>query len=181
MSKAKLKKEISTFTREQLVEVVLDAYGSSAAAKKYFEYFLEPDSTKLREEKENIIAKELNRSKWGTCKGRISVIKNALKEFVAFKGDAETYAKLTLNTLVMMMGQQQYLDYTEALFNGAGYVAVEYVRTEAELNGMEMALKKFEAIVSKFARARMAAIVRGAVKEYCASLLAFKPEKPSKQ
>lgn len=176
MSKAKLQKEISGFSREQLIEVILDAYSSSADAKKYFEFFLNPDAGKLREEKENIIAKELSRGKWGTCKARISVIKRALKEFQAFKGDEGNYAALCGNTLMMMLGQQQYLDYPEALFNGTAYVAVEYVKARTAAAGLDEALKNAESIINKMARPRMANIVRTAIKDYCDSLKNKIPE-----
>lgn len=36
MSKSALKKELAGFTREQLIEVILNTYDSSAEAKEYF-------------------------------------------------------------------------------------------------------------------------------------------------
>lgn len=176
MSKAKLRKEIATFTKEQLVEVVIDAYESSPEAKKYFEYFLNPDPAKLREEKENIVAKELNRTKWGDCKARISVIKRAVKEFRAFKGDAENHVLLLRDILMMMLGQNNYYNYPEALYNGAAYIAVEYIRVKAETDGIDEALREFDKIVNKLARPRMANVVRMAVKEFCTSVNTIKPE-----
>ncbi len=177
MSKSQLRKELATFTGEQLVEVVLDAYNSSPAAKKYFEYFLNPDPKRLREEEEEVIAKELSRSKWGTCKARVSIIKNAIKEFIAFKGDSANHVLLLRNAFIMMVGNNRDYDYPDPLYNGTAFMAVEFVRTEAEESGIDEAIRQFEHIVDRLARPRMAVIVRNAVKDYCNSINTIRPLK----
>lgn len=51
MSKALLKKELAHLDRDQLVEVILNAYSSSKEAKDYFEFFLNPDAEALLEKR----------------------------------------------------------------------------------------------------------------------------------
>lgn len=83
MSKALLKKELAHLDRDQLVEVILNAYSSSKEAKEYFEFFLNPDLEALMQKKVDIIAKELNRAKYGYSKARISFIRKAISDFIA--------------------------------------------------------------------------------------------------
>ena len=61
MSKAALKKELNTFTGEELVKVVLDVYDASKEAKQFLEYFLNPDPEALFEKKCALIEYELGR------------------------------------------------------------------------------------------------------------------------
>lgn len=49
MSKAKLKKHLSTLTHDQVVEVILDLYDARKEAKEYLEFYLAPDSEGLME------------------------------------------------------------------------------------------------------------------------------------
>ena len=46
MSKTSLKKELSGYTKEQLIEVVLDLYAARKDVKDYFDFFLDPNSKK---------------------------------------------------------------------------------------------------------------------------------------
>lgn len=80
MSKAALKKELNTFSKDQLIEVILGAYSSSKEAKAYFEFFLNPDADALIQENIDFIFKELKRTKYGRSKGRISEIRRAVKK-----------------------------------------------------------------------------------------------------
>ena len=59
MSKTNLRKELMTFTSEQLVEVIMNAYGSSKEARDYFEFFLNPDPERLMEKKLAVLDKEM--------------------------------------------------------------------------------------------------------------------------
>lgn len=127
MSKSSLKKELLTFTGEQLVEVILNAYDSSKEAKAYFEFFLNPDADALLEKKFDLIAKELNRSRRGTCKCRISVIRKAIKEFEAFGVGPEKVSQLILGAIRMLVGEYRYRYYSEALLNGTFRLVHDYV------------------------------------------------------
>ena len=127
MSKAALKKELVTFTNEQLVEVILNAYSSSKEAKAYFEFFLNPDADALFDKKVDIIAKELSRSKWGYCKARISIIRSCIKDFEAYGVSPDYVARLMFATLRMLVGQYRYLNYGEPLLKGVGRLTADYI------------------------------------------------------
>jgi len=46
MSKAKLKKELSSLTKEQLVEQILDLYDKNKAVKEFYDFYLNPRNEK---------------------------------------------------------------------------------------------------------------------------------------
>ena len=127
MSKANLKKELVTFTSEQLVEVILNAYDSSKEAKAYFEFFLNPDVDALLEKKVDIIAKELGRSKHGYCKARISHIRAAIKDFAAFGVGPDYVARLMYYTLRMLVGHYGTTRYPDTLINGTLKLVRDYI------------------------------------------------------
>lgn len=146
MSKSSLKKELLTFTGEQLVEVILNAYDSSKEAKAYFEFFLNPDADALLEKKFDLIAKELNRSRRGTCKCRISVIRKAIKEFEAFGVGPEKVSQLMLGAIRMLVGEYRYRYYSEALLNGTFRLVHDYVVYNNKHEMLRPALEKLRAV-----------------------------------
>ena len=127
MSKTALRKELLTFTGEQLVEVILNAYDSSKEAKEYFEFFLNPDVDALFEKKIDIIANEINRTKRGYSKARISRIRAAIKSFAAFGVGAEHTALLMYQTIRMLVGMYPYRYYSDALLNGTYKLVTDYI------------------------------------------------------
>lgn len=127
MSKAKLRKELATFSNEQLVDLVLSAYDSSKEARDYFEFFLEPDADTLLEKKIDAIAKEIMRSKWGYSKARITVIRAHIKGFAAYGVGADYVSRLMLDTIRMLVGMEQHLNYQATLVAGIGKLVGEYV------------------------------------------------------
>lgn len=134
MSKAALHKELLTFTNDQLVEVILSAYSSSKEAKAYFEFFLNPDVEALFDKKSDIIAKELNRVKWGRCKGRISVIRAAIRDFEAYGVGADATGRLMLAAIRMLAGQNRWYSYPETLHKGCLKLVADYISL-ADRNG----------------------------------------------
>ena len=147
MSKTSLRKELATFTSEQLVEVILSAYDSSKEAKDYFEFFLNPDADALLDKKADIIARELNRSRRGTCKGRISLIRKAIKEFEAYGTGPEKTAQLMAGAIRMLVGQYRYLNYSEALLKGTFRLVHDYI-VYADRNAMlQPALESLRAVI----------------------------------
>lgn len=127
MSKSALKKELVTFTNEQLVEVILNAYSASKEAKDYFEFFLNPDAEALADKKIDLIAKEIARNRHGYCKGRISVIRKHIKDYAAFVGDAEAIGRLMLAALRMLAANYRYRRYSETLLKGTLKLAHDYL------------------------------------------------------
>lgn len=77
MSKSALRKELDRMSREQLEQIILDAYDAKREIKDYFEFFLNPDVNKLLDKQLAIVAKELSRVKWGTSRARVSIILNS--------------------------------------------------------------------------------------------------------
>lgn len=147
MSKASLRKELLTFTGEQLVEVILNAYSSSKEAKEYFEFFLNPDVDALFEKKVDIIAKELNRSKRNYSKARISRIRAAIKDFEAFGVGSEATGRLMYSAIRMLVGQYRYLNYPEALLKGTYKLVRDYI-DYADSKGMtQEALEKLNSMI----------------------------------
>lgn len=137
-------------SREQLIEIILNTYGSSADAKAYLEFFLNPDAAKLIESKAAVCAKELNRTKWGYSKARVSVLKQQLKEAAAFGIDNEHLAKLAYTILIMLLDVSQYYYFTESHSNAIGYFASEYFNYKAEDGEIEDAMKNINKIVNNF-------------------------------
>ena len=127
MSKAQLKKELAHLDRNQLVEVILNAFSSSKEAKDYFEFFLNPDADALLDKKIDIIAKELTRSKRGHSKARISVIRKAIKDFASYGVGDEYVYKLLYRIIRMIVGMEQYYYYPDALIKGVFGLAADFI------------------------------------------------------
>lgn len=103
MSKAKLKKELSTLSKEQLIEVILTLYTARKDAKEYFEFFLDPDVNALKIKVAEMIMKEFSRQKRGYAKFRIAQIKSYIKYFESFGVEAESVLNL------MVLATEMYL------------------------------------------------------------------------
>lgn len=114
MSKARLKKELLTFSDEQLLELILNAYDSSKEAKAYFEFFLNPDVDTLLKKKMEAIDKEARRNKWGYSKARISRIKSEIKAVEELGVGAEYVGELRFFAIRELVLLEKYLNYTNA-------------------------------------------------------------------
>lgn len=112
MSKSKLRKEIAAMSHEQLEQIILDAYDARADIKEYFEFFLNPDIEKLIEKHKKKVAKELLRTKWGSSKARVSVIKQCVKNFIGFNPGVEAVLDMLFLTLEMMCLTERHVDLT---------------------------------------------------------------------
>ncbi|MGM9872028.1 MAG: DUF6155 family protein [Muribaculaceae bacterium] len=117
MSKSALKKELENMSAEQLRQIILDAYNVNPEFKQYFDFFLNPDVSKYREKKLDLIKKELNRSKWGSSKARTSVINKIVKEFIAYNIGAEETILFMLHTLQLICLFETSLRYKDTHFN----------------------------------------------------------------
>ena len=85
MSKTNLRKTISTFSQEQLIEMILAIYSSRKDAKEFFDFYLDPDVGRLFEKYSKAIDKEFSRTKRGRMAAvRVSKIKKFVKEFASF-------------------------------------------------------------------------------------------------
>lgn len=119
MSKAQLKKELETMSREQIIQVVLDAYNARKETRDYFEFFLNPDVDKLYGKALAVIDKELIRGKRGYSTSRITVVRRAIKEFAAYDPGAEYVLRLMLDTLHHIMVREKYVYFKDTFEKGS--------------------------------------------------------------
>lgn len=118
MSKTKLKKELSQFSQQQLVELILEMYDARKEVKEYLAFFLNPDSKALFEKYQKLISRELNRSKYRRSKARISRIKEYVVEFESFEPDIEYRYLLYRWLIVQALSAEAVYSFSDTLFNG---------------------------------------------------------------
>lgn len=128
MSKAKLKKELDKLDKEQLVQLVLDFYTVNKTAKDYFEFFLDPDITKLREKYSAVIDKEIVRKKWGNTKARFTVIRKAVRDFESYGVGPEHVVKLMIHALQAGLTAEYILHATSAFVNGMEKLVTDIIK-----------------------------------------------------
>lgn len=105
--------------KDQLVELILDAYSARKETKEYLEFFLNPDVGKLQAKYEISVSKELNRvRRGGYCKARISHIKSLVKEFASFQPGFEAEMDLLFYTVSYAMATESHLHFPETLMRG---------------------------------------------------------------
>lgn len=135
MSKAALRKELTSFDADQLRELVMNIYDSSKEAKAYLEFFLNPDADAMRQKKIDLIFKELKRVKRrNLSKARMSVIRKHIKEFASFGVGYEQTESLMMGAISLSASMEKYVSYTSAQENGLKRLISEYMKL-AEKNG----------------------------------------------
>ena len=122
MSKATLKKELKNMSREQMEQIILDAYDARKETKEYFDFFLNPDVDKLFEKFKLKCSKELNKQKWGMCKARTSVLKKAVKDFLGLQPGTEADINMFFLMLSMLGVTERYTNFAQPLVNYCGFV-----------------------------------------------------------
>ena len=95
MSKAKLKKLLSTLTKEEIIDTILELYDARKEAKEYLDFYLNPNEEAKLEEYKQIIYNEFY-PKRGKPKTRFSVCKKAISEFTKLKPHPSSIADLML-------------------------------------------------------------------------------------
>ncbi|RNC64143.1 DUF6155 family protein [Proteiniphilum sp. X52] len=96
MSKSSLKKHLQSLTQEQIIEVILEAYGNSKAVQEYFDFYLKPDDKEKAKKYKAIIEKEFGVKNPMKAGLKFSVAKKAISEFASFKPSPETLADVML-------------------------------------------------------------------------------------
>lgn len=128
MSKASLKKLLSTMDREQLIELILDAYSARKETKEYLEFFLNPDVEKLLTKYKEAAIKELRRTKrGGYSKGRISFIRNLYKELCAFQPGYKAQMEYLLYLIRAFLAVEMFVDFSDTLLRGAVRLMTELI------------------------------------------------------
>lgn len=79
MSLASLKKELKSFPKDSLEDLVCSIYGKNKLIKEYLEFFLNPDEEKLLEKYQMIVADYMNPKRGRRAK--IGKAKAAIREF----------------------------------------------------------------------------------------------------
>lgn len=135
MSKTKLKKELSQFSQQQLIELILEMYDARKEVKEYLAFFLNPDSKALFEKYQKLIVRELSRNKYRRSKARISRIKEYVVQFESFSPDIEYRYLLYRWLIVQAMSAESIYDFTDTLFNGIDKLIVR---------GLDLASKNYQ-------------------------------------
>lgn len=102
MSKTTLKKQINELNKEQLIEVILELYDAKKEAREYLEYYVNPDENKMFDKYHSIILKEFFPTK-GRAKGRTSVCKKAIKDFLVLHPSPKLIAELKFSFVEIIM------------------------------------------------------------------------------
>lgn len=145
MSKLLLKKELKALSREQLEQMILDAYDAKKEVKEYFDFYVNPDVGKLTDKFKVAISREFARSKRGQSKARISAIKKLIREFKAFQPGFEAELDLHYYTIAFALLAETSFYFSDTLISGIGVLLG---------NAIELADRNFVAdkILAKFTR-----------------------------
>lgn len=97
MSKASLKKYLSSLDKDQLLQVILDLYDARKDAREYLEFFLNPDSESAYEKARESLYKNYFNSK-GKPVSRMNLKEGneIVKNFIKLETDPEFTGKLLL-------------------------------------------------------------------------------------
>lgn len=117
MSRAALKKELSSLPAPQLVEVILEAYDARPEIKEYFEYYLNPDVGKLTNKCMWVVERELSRSKRRHSKARVSVLNRTVRFYKSFLPGADNEVKFILAIIKQMGIAELSVDFTDTQWN----------------------------------------------------------------
>lgn len=96
MSKAKLKKYLSSLTKEQVIDVVLELYDARKEAKDYFEFYLAPDSGAEAEKFKRIIEREFFPARGIAENPSLSKCKKIVADFQKLKAEPVDVADVML-------------------------------------------------------------------------------------
>lgn len=140
MSKTQLKKELSGYSKEQLIDIILEMYSTRPDVKEYFKFYLNPDSKTLCDKYIKAIDKEFNRSKWRVSKARVSVIKKLIKKFNSFQPDLKYRYDLYAMTVKLSIQTEHFYKLPESLINGICHFINEYLTLADKNEDLDNAL-----------------------------------------
>ena len=129
MSKTHLKKELANLDKEQLVQIILDAYSARKEVKSYFDFFADPDVEKLTEKYRAAIDKEINRGKYNKSTARISRIRSAIREYASFGVNIESVIELMVYTLKMGLRVERAKYVSKTFSTGMVRLAEDILKT----------------------------------------------------
>lgn len=147
MSKAQLKKELLGLDKDQLIQLVLDAYSARKEIKQYLDFFTNPDVDSLYEKYTNAIQKEMIRGKYRRSTARLSKVKTWIKEFASFGIDPETVVKLSIFALEAGM-QVESIKYVNRTFlNGMIAIAKNTLKFADKNNCFNIAAQQINRLL----------------------------------
>ncbi len=149
MSKAKLKKELQSMTREQLEQIILDAYDARTETKEYFEFFLNPDVPKLMAKFDKTLVKELNRMGWNTSKARVSVIKRAIKDFETLDPGPEAVIDILMRTMELLAAAEWNVSFTAVQDKFIGTLAQLIVDRADQYQMTSQAIERLKTLLGR--------------------------------
>ena len=94
MSKSTLKKALSTLTKEQIEEMILDLYAARPEAKEYLDFWVSGDIDSKMTKAKNSIVKECARTQRKRPRLRITKIKKFIKDIVSLNADSQTISDI---------------------------------------------------------------------------------------
>lgn len=115
MSKTQLRKELMLLSKEQLIDLTLDAYSARREVKEYFDFFLNPDAKKLQEKYLDLAFKEISRNKHRRMKCRVSVLTKAMKDFASFDPGIEWIIGTRISVFLQLIKACGEFYYTETI------------------------------------------------------------------
>lgn len=121
MSKAALKKHLQSFSKEEVIESVLELYDNLKPVKEYFEYYLNPNEKEMFLKYKEIIVNEFYpKGKYANPKTRFSVAKKAIADFRGLKPSPEMVGDLMVTLAEMACNfTYDYGDMSEQYYNSA--------------------------------------------------------------
>jgi AICAR transformylase/IMP cyclohydrolase PurH len=97
MSEAKLKKELTKLTKDQLVQQILDLYNKNNTVKEFYDFYLNPlNENELVEKYKKLIRKEFNVERPERGSEKFSVAKKAISDFKNLQSSPEALADVML-------------------------------------------------------------------------------------
>lgn len=118
MSKSTLKKHLQSLTKEQVIEVISEAYSDSKAIQEYFDFYLKPDDKGKAKRYKAIIEKEFGVKNPMSAGLKFSVAKKAISDFASLNPSPEALADvmLTLPEAACLF-TYEYGDMSESFYN----------------------------------------------------------------
>ncbi|MFZ1235404.1 MAG: DUF6155 family protein [Prevotella sp.] len=142
MSKSTLKKHLQSLTKEQVIEIITEAYSNSKAIQEYFDFYLKPDDREKAIKYKAIIEKEFGIKNPISAGLKFSVAKKAIPDFASLKPSPEALADvmLTLPNAACSI-TYEYGDMSEAFYNVAAnnfHRALDFMHKHGLLNDVKL-------------------------------------------
>lgn len=115
MSKITLKKEMKQLSAEQLAQIILNLYDARKEAREYLDFFVHPNVEKKLEKQLSIVEKEMRRTKWGRSRGRVTIIKKAINDFISLQPGDEYCIDMLFGTLQRIGTAERYAELSDTL------------------------------------------------------------------